>query len=49
LAAAGDEVDLKYTDMLKQSHCCCQQLQNLLILSTEKVEGSRPDNKIQLP
>jgi hypothetical protein len=65
LAAADDEVDLKYTDLLKRSHCCCRQPQNLLILSMkffadlvdenfadlvdEKVEGSRPDNKIQSP
>jgi hypothetical protein len=29
--------------------CCRRQSQNLLILSTEKFEGSHPDNKIQSP
>jgi hypothetical protein len=41
-----DEVDLMRMDLLKQSSCCCRQPRNLLILSTKKFEGSRPDNKI---
>jgi hypothetical protein len=44
-----DEVNLKTMDLLKRSGCCCWQSQNLMILSTKKVEGSRPDNKIQSP
>jgi hypothetical protein len=45
----ADEDDPMRCDLLKQSGSCCRAAAKLADLVDEKVEGSRPDNKIQSP
>jgi hypothetical protein len=44
-----NEDDPARCDLLKQSGCCCQAAAKFADLLDEKVEGSRPDDKIQSP
>jgi hypothetical protein len=44
---SADEDDSTRCDLLKQSGCCYRAAAKFADLLDEKVEGSRPDNKIQ--